>query len=282
MKRLFSLINLTATTILIYISVAIFYNIVESRTFTIATPQTAKPAAKVDTTRSMPDFSHYRIIFERDLFGAGKQAAPAKVEIDVDSLAQTDLKLSLLGTVTGKRQPDYAVIMDDHNRRQELYVTGDEIQGAVIKMILREKVILTVNGQDEILEMQKQRKDPSKSAGRNRRASATGGGNETITMGKDRIDSAIQDISSLMRQVRIRPYFENGKPGGLLVSGIRANSIFNEMGLKNGDVITGIDGTAIVSVDDALKLYHNLKNASGVELKLKRRGAEKIINYRVQ
>jgi general secretion pathway protein C len=54
------------------------------------------------------------------------------------------------------------------------------------------------------------------------------------------------------------------------------------MGLRNGDIISGVDGTEISSVDDALRLVDSLKSASTLSLQLKRRGREKNIEYRIR
>jgi len=54
------------------------------------------------------------------------------------------------------------------------------------------------------------------------------------------------------------------------------------MGLKSGDVIMGVDGKDIESVDDALKFYQNLQSSSKVQLQIKRRGRLKTIDYRIE
>jgi general secretion pathway protein C len=71
-------------------------------------------------------------------------------------------------------------------------------------------------------------------------------------------------------------------PSGLALSSIKPNSIFRRMGLRNGDVITGVDGREISSVDDALRLVDNLKSASTVSVQLKRRGRQKDIEYHIR
>ena len=58
------------------------------------------------------------------------------------------------GTVTRLDGKAYAVIEDTKTREQNLYRTGDAIQNATVKMILREKVVLTVGEGDEILTME--------------------------------------------------------------------------------------------------------------------------------
>ena len=72
----------------------------------------------------------------------------------IDKIKETNLKLTLWGTVTGQDKRSYAVIEDSKAREQNLYRTGDSIQNAVVKLILREKVVLRVGDRDEILAME--------------------------------------------------------------------------------------------------------------------------------
>jgi general secretion pathway protein C len=90
------------------------------------------------------------------------------------------------------------------------------------------------------------------------------------------------DVASLMTQMQVKPHMEDGLPAGLALSNIKPNSIFRRMGLRNGDIITGVDGNELSSVDDALKLVDDLKSSSGLSLQLKRRGQEKNIEYSIR
>ena len=148
-------------------------------------------------------------------------------------------------------------------------------------MVLREKVVLHVNGKDEILNIEKvaSRNTGDKKYQRLSKEVSRDTTPQNITLQRSKIEAAVTDVNSLMKQVRIRPHFTNGEPDGLRLTGIRPNSIFYNMGLKSGDIITGVDGKDIVSVDDALKLYQNLQSASNVQLQLKRRGRPKTLNY---
>ena len=96
------------------------------------------------------------------------------------------------------------------------------------------------------------------------------------------IEEAVADLNSLMKQVRIRPHFKDGVPDGLTLSGVRSNSIFNEMGFRNGDVIVGVNGKNIESVDDALSLYQNLQSSDSVQVQIRRRGRMQTIDYRIE
>ena len=96
------------------------------------------------------------------------------------------------------------------------------------------------------------------------------------------INEAMQDISKLMTEITIQPHLEDGQPAGLALQNIQPNSVFRRMGLRNGDVLMGVDGQEIRSVDDALKLYQNLKDSDNVNVQLKRRGQERTINYNIR
>jgi general secretion pathway protein C len=105
---------------------------------------------------------------------------------------------------------------------------------------------------------------------------------QRISLRRSYIEQSMTDMASLMTQVQISPHMEDGVPAGLALSSIKPNSIFRRMGLRNGDIITGVDGTEISSVDDALKLVDNLKSASKLSVQLKRRGREKNIEYSIR
>ncbi|MFH1154605.1 MAG: type II secretion system protein GspC [Pseudomonadota bacterium] len=255
-----------------------------------------KPALTMSAatvTRSAEYSGHVSdVIVQRNLFqvetGSAqdkKAAAQEKIQDqDVESLEKTSLNVKLWGTVTGMNSKSWAVIEDNSTRKQGLYRPGDTLQGAVIKAVLRQRVVLTLNGKDQVLEMvmRNESRGPLQLAQPVPVAAETQSEPDSIVIDRTAIVESTSDINNLMKQVRIRPHFSQGKPDGLLVYGIQPDSLFQQMGLRNGDIITGVDGKEIQSVDDALNLYKNLKNASDVSMQIKRRGNTKEISYHVQ
>jgi general secretion pathway protein C len=105
---------------------------------------------------------------------------------------------------------------------------------------------------------------------------------ETVSIEREEINNSLQNINQLMSQVKVRPHFKDGKPDGLLLSHVQQNSIFKDMGLQNGDIVKGVNGKEIQSVDDALKFYDNLKSSASVELQIERQGEQLSINYQIE
>lgn len=99
----------------------------------------------------------YTIITKRNLFGpAAADDTTPEIEAAAspeEELEATKLEIVLMGTVGADEDGARAIIMQKKDRTQALYRAGDTIEGAVIKDIRRGRVILTVGGQDEMLDI---------------------------------------------------------------------------------------------------------------------------------
>ncbi|MBW2064240.1 MAG: PDZ domain-containing protein [Deltaproteobacteria bacterium] len=272
------LLGFVALSLVIYIGVDLFYRIVRSRL--------AQGVPKRAMTMEVPEKKYarrgplreYMIIEERNLFGSKEKTAPPPVKVvDIEKLEHTSLKLQLLGTVVGDPDSSVAVIREKDKRKQGLYKVGDRVQNALVKMILRGKVILSVGGKDQILIMEDTSgaKAPSR-RGASTRPSARG---RTITVRRADLQEAMKNVNTILSQVRIRPYFKDGKPDGLALSRIRPNSFFSRLGLRDGDIVQGIDNRPIKSPDDILSLYQQLKTGSSLSLQITRGGRQMTMNY---
>ena len=287
-KILFTAANLMLVAALAYFGVDAFYNYMTAR---YEQGDSAPVAAAVEnrpTQEKKQPLAYYGSIVERNLFNTKAKAVevkPEKETVNIEGLEQTKLNLKLYGTVIGIEGGDYAVIEEAAKRKQNLYRVGQSVENATIKMILRERVVLSVNGKDEVLEIEKiksgrsiQRAPAARSGARTSRRPRT----QRITLRRSQLEESLQNVNELMGQVNVRPHFQEGKPDGLMLSRIRPNSMFMRMGLRNGDIITGVNGQDIQSVDDALKFYESLKNADNVSVQLKRRGRERQIDYSIR
>lgn len=294
-QRTIIIVNLALITVIAYLGVSFLYGIIESRMDQPPKNKTVEMMPIAQATLENKPLTHYQVVTERDLFGT--KTAPAnqapKNTVDIETLEETQLKLKLWGTVSGSAESAYAVIEDTQKREQNLYRVGDVIQQAELKAILREKVVLAVNGKDEILSMEKLQ---SASAGNRpiRQTSsderpiqsespATTVRAQRVALSRSMIENAMQDVSKLMTEITITPNIaEDGQQSGLALRNIKPNSIFRRMGLRNDDVLVGVNGEKIESVDDALGFYENLKTASEVQVQILRRGQERTIDYRIR
>ncbi len=274
----------------VYLGVRTVYTISNIWLAPAAAPQIQPVKVTVKQQEELPPLSRYAAITGRNLFNTRPDAAaPAKEAINIDNLKETDLKLKLWGTVTGQDRQAYAVIEDPKTREQNLYRVGDTIQDATLKLILRQKVVLSVNDRDEVLGMEEVGAVKKSSPGSPVARSAASPPKlpvssypRELALKSDQIENALENLDQLMEQARIRPHIEEGKPSGISITGIKPNTIFRTMRLRNGDIITGVNGTPIESVEDAMKIFGDLSSASEVQLEIKRRGRKQVLNYKVE
>ena len=76
----------------------------------------------------------------------------------------------------------------------------------------------------------------------------------------------------MLTQARAIPHFENGQPAGYKLIQIVPGSVYEKLGLKNGDVLSGVNGEPITDPARAFELLSQLKTASQLELTVKRDG----------
>jgi general secretion pathway protein C len=282
LKRALILLNLLLIGLAVYFSVNSFYKLTAMKLDADQPSPNDQSKGSVPVSENVRPLSQYNAITERNLFKTKAQAAVQTASINLDALQQTKLNLKLWGTVTGPEEQTYAVIEESKTRKQNLYRVGDSIQNATVKMVLRGKVVLNVDGSDEVLEIEKARSGPAyrvpaQTARRLRKTRA-----QKITLRRAQVESALEDVNKLLTQVNIRPHYRDGQPDGLLLTRIKPRSIFLRMGLRNGDIITGVNGTPLQSVDDALRFYESLRSAADVTLQLKRRGRSRTIDYKIK
>jgi len=297
-NRYFTIANFLLITVGVYLCVNAFYTFVTARLdYGISTGVTVNRLSPSPVELSHPPLADYTAITKRNIFNSSTQeqeTAPVVEEkLDLEELKQTDLKLKLWGTVTGQNEGVYAVIEDTKAREQNLYRAGDTIQNAVVKLILREKVVLKVGDNDEILAMEV-------NIGRGRRSSRPGQRDarspspasaqklpvsrypSKIKLRGDQIQKAMENLGQLMEQATLRPHIENGQSAGISITGIKPNAIFRKMRLRNGDIITGVNGDSIDSVEDAIKVVEQLSSGSDIQLQIKRRGREQSLDYSIE
>lgn len=139
-------------------AVELGYSLLEYRLFRQQVAEEAAPGtpAAQEGSRAAGVGHDPGIILRRNLFGQqikANEVPPAPAEEVPANLDKNDQDIVLVGTIGGSAGTHRAIILDKKTRRQDLYKEGDEIQGASIKEISRGKVILDVQGREELLDM---------------------------------------------------------------------------------------------------------------------------------
>jgi general secretion pathway protein C len=230
------------------------------------------------------DLENYDIITTRNLFKVltHKQESFGQENLpditDPSATQKTGPALALWGTVVSESPSgSYAVIENQATREQGLYQAGDTVADAMIKEILRNKVILSMDDQDQILAVDDSKR-PSAPMNAMLALPETGEMPQPMfphPLDDPAIESDPADMSALMKQVRVRPFFSNGQPVGILLYGIGNGSAFHDAGFRNGDIIQAVNGSPVSSPRDAQPVYQALQAGAGsqtIQVTLLRQG----------
>ena len=96
------------------------------------------------------------------------------------------------------------------------------------------------------------------------------------------VEKAFENFSEVVAQAAAVPIIENGEAKGFQLRKIRPGSIFERLGLKNYDLIRGVNGQSITTADQALRVFTLFRNEREIVLDVKRRDEELQFNYTVQ
>lgn len=284
-KRLFPFIDLFLIAIAVYIAVNGTYAFLTSRLDILPPSSEVRSVAPSDSSVDLPPLSDYQIIDKRNLFHT-KTDTETETKPVIDSLEETKADLKLWGTIAGDSENSYAIIENLKDKTQNPYKQGDMVQTSVkVKLIMTDRVVLSVSGQDEVLTLQDSTTSSTTSS---TRSSSTSSSSTTtsvqtsrIRLSRSQVNSALENITDLVSQITVTPYNKDGQEG-MKLSNIKANSIFRRMGLRNGDILTAVDGQPLTSVDQAYKLYEDLKSSDTASVQIIRRNKTRNYQYTIK
>lgn len=305
-------VNLVLLALVAYFGAATVSSAIAARIAPPVDVRLSPPPPPVQAQRKRP-LSYYAAIQRRDIFNL---APPPPVEAPPTPPPKpTELRLKLWGVAVRDSGDSYCIIEDLSTRQQELYRVNDVVaQVATVKKVEWQRVILERDGSEEILELEdptalasgaprvgarggrsavdaaRQRSRRGNESGDDRVASRGGGptgsdiqveqlGDGEYVIDREEVDAALDNMNQLFTQVRAVPHFQGGKSTGFRLFAIRQNSLFDKIGLRNGDIIQRINGNDISDPSKALGLFNELRNEPNVQVEIVRNKEEKTLSY---
>jgi general secretion pathway protein C len=231
--------------------------------------------------------AYYALIHTRDIFNSAKPPPAAVAEAPPPPI--TPLKLKLWGVALYQSGHSYSIIEDQGARKQGVYGIDDDVPGgATVKAIEWDKVILLHGGKDEILALETGNQPPGVKAGAPVANAQPQTGNiqaiseSEFIVPRNEVDSALENMSQLFTQIRAVPHFEGGQSVGFRLFAIRRGSLFDRIGLKNGDIIRNINGSEMNDPSKAVALLQALRDARNLDVEITRNQQQQSIKYTIQ
>ena len=92
------------------------------------------------------------------------------------------------------------------------------------------------------------------------------------TFSRAAFEDVLANPAALAKSARIVPAIRDGETHGFKFYGIRRGSLPKAIGMKNGDLVTSVNGEEMNSLDQAMALYTKLRRAKTIELMIERKG----------
>ena len=249
-----------------------------------------------------------RPIVSRHIFNSAANPLDPGPEVVSDELVASEIDAVLVATSVASLSSWSTALVAVESSPPELYRIGEVILAAEIVEIYgpwldsngnhrAARIIVDNNGQKEFLEVGAEKR---KSGGRKVSSSAEKEdkpkpsrpgrhtyaikecGDKRYCVPQGDIDYALANLDKMAREARVVPNFADGATNGFKVFSIRRNSALRMMGLKNNDVLTGVNGFDLSNTEKALEIYSKLQSEKNFTLEVLRNGKPVTMEYSVE
>jgi general secretion pathway protein C len=200
-------------------------------------------------------------IINAHLFGSGAAASGG------DAPATT-MPLVLAGVIADPDPAKGVAIIGENAAGGKLYTVGAAIPGgAHLHAVYSDRVLLERNGGLETLMLP-------------RTPMGSKSGIAAIPAPAPRSGPARDSATLLAGLVRVQPVFNQGKLQGYRIfpGGGRGTSAFSQLGLKPGDLIEGVNGTALDDATRAMEVLGTLSSSATATVTVSRNGQPQEVN----
>ncbi|RME50409.1 MAG: hypothetical protein D6795_10160, partial [Deltaproteobacteria bacterium] len=187
----------------------------------------------------------------------------------------------LVGVIS---DPDRPICLIRAQGKTHILTVGERLpDGSEVTRITETHVLLSREGKTEILRLEEKalgggRKGAPSLISENIRQDAP----DHFTIDRRLVEEKIADFGSLLTEVGINPVFNEDGTSGIRLSYIAKESILNDIGLKRGDVIEGVNGEPITSLEQGFEIFQRFQTERNLTLTVRRRGETKELHYEIR
>ncbi len=220
------------------------------------------------------------------LFGkAASQQVVTQPQKEDKPVKASRLNIKLIGTVVAGDK-SAAMVSVQSSRKQEVFFLHEEIQPRVtLEEVAATEIVVSNHGKRERISIEAGKpitQAPRAATPRKTAPRISMGNTINRKINRNKLNSQMRNFSTLLSQARVSPHFTNKKPDGFTISEIVKGSLYEEIGLKNGDIIKKVNGESVTGAEQAMRMYRELQNATFIDVEVERAGTLQQISYVIQ
>jgi hypothetical protein len=203
--------------------------------------------------------------------------------------------LKLLATVVSSCSPNWSFVTVSDGKEKSLHRMGDKAGDREVSWISWRYLFLKgpddicyidLFGEENLSCKNRKKRSPRKAQASIQKDDFKNGirvvsQNERI-VDRSLVDKIMGDPIKFMKGSRFRPHRKDGKIVGFRLRRMSSKSPLSLLGAKRGDVINGINGIQLTSMDKALQAYQRLKSTDDLVFYITRRGKPMELKIAIQ
>ena len=242
-------------------------------------PAPGKSSVENKTAPPLPPADYSKSLAKRTAPLERKEDTSKKTSRVQEKPGLSSLNLKLLGTVVNEKGSSWAIILDLDRDRQDMVSVGSVVAGARVVSIGKDRVVLNVNGREEILLLGVEgTRSASSRADQGAKESAT----STYVLDREVVRENLDNLPALLTQARAELYFKEGRAEGFQLSQIQKGSILKSIGFQDGDVIRSVNGQEVRSLEDAIALYQKFGDSDSFTIGILRGERARTLHVKIK
>ncbi len=254
---------------------------------------TAKPSVDIEPPPP-PEFKTFNIITRRNIFNPNapeedliEQLREGKMGLDEAGAIPSTQPFDLIGTIIlSETSRSVAAIKNREKNEVESYQSGDLLTSALRVYKINPHKVYFQNldsGQLEYIEL---REEESTLAMAQTYEPVSGGiremGGGQFIIDRGALEATLANPNEILTHARAVPNIVDGKIQGFKIFSIKPGSVYEQLGVRNGDTVKRINGVDLDSPAKALEFYGIIASASEISLDIDREGQKLSYTYTIR
>ncbi len=232
----------------------------------------------------------YAPIVEKNPFGRPMKFYPISTHNTVNSQSPMS-ELILVGTVTGPEDLSYAIFSDklrSSPARQEVFAFGREVYNyGTLTRIENNFVELSKGGKINTIYLIdisdiKANNSGARSSFLSRSKLVKKINDKQYLLDQRKVQQALNDPKRILSDARLYPNMKNGQQEGFTILEVKPGGIYEDLGLRNRDILLKINGLELSSPEAAMQTLTALKGMNTVNLDIIRNGTNMTLGYQIR
>ena len=244
------------------------------------TPQTQlqrveSPTSTAPVKRQASLVAEAQNIVNLHLFGRAGTSKTAPVQV-AQKATETRLNLTLHGVFVEDKPDAGAAIIGKAGAKQSYYRVGHKVMSGVnLQAVFNDRVIISRDGKSEILRFPKDAKPISSGANLSTRTSQVAAKDDSL---KGYREMFANEPLKIFEHVRFVPVRSGKTLKGYRVLPQRDRKLYNKLGIRPSDLVTGVNGVPLNDNKQAMELMNKLKDVNQIDLDIVRKGRAESIS----